>query len=147
MSIYLLGIPKPTVEWKLNGRKLPSGYNPNNESVIIPSERKRSGSYSCTIRNSAGYFTIYVNIRVWFLRNKCTYTCRLINKSIYLELFLKVKAAVKLRKKFRQTCASQHFFSSLLLLVWLFFFSWFSFLFACFIVKVCLFCFLVCFFL
>lgn len=58
------GIPTPTTEWKYKGRPLPSSYNPTSGTATIPASRKRSGVYSCTIRNNVGFFTMSIDIRL-----------------------------------------------------------------------------------
>lgn len=58
------GIPSPAVQWKLDGRYLDSTFDSKSPTMKIPKARARSGSYSCKISNSAGYFTMYISIEV-----------------------------------------------------------------------------------
>lgn len=58
------GIPTPEVSWRFNGKRFPELYDYKNPRFVIPKGRARSGSYSCTVSNSVGYFSMYISIQV-----------------------------------------------------------------------------------
>jgi len=58
------GIPTPTTEWKYNGRRLPSKFVTKDGVTTVPSSNTRSGSYTCTIRNNSGFYSMSIDIDI-----------------------------------------------------------------------------------
>jgi len=65
LHCHAKGIPAPTTEWKRDGVKFSTLFGIDSKpTVIIPKSKARTGQYRCTIRNRAGYFTMYISIEV-----------------------------------------------------------------------------------
>ncbi|XP_002165061.3 hemicentin-1 [Hydra vulgaris] len=62
LDCFATGIPTPKIVWKYDGDDLPKQYGSEETRLIIPKTKARSGEYSCTVENPAGYFTMYINV-------------------------------------------------------------------------------------